>query len=421
MIQYLFLFVFMALATPAWAGLKELNDSLCDSYGIEVAGFVEGAYGGRIRHDPYEKDVSLAEARLQLDISKTFHQGVFTAKGEVVSDGVTGETEGDMRELNLYFSSLENMDVKLGRQVVTWGTADMVFINDVFPKDWQSFFIGRDDEFLKAPSDAIRGKFFFDAVNIDAVYIPVEESSAHVTGDRLSYWNGSRLAGRDFIYGVNERSSFKDDPEFAMRLYRNLDSLELAAYWYSGFWKTPEGMELPSMALYYPRLNVYGASLRGPLLGAIGHIECGYYDSREDEKGDNPLIKNSEFRLVSGLEKELAMDFTAGVQYYLEWLQDYENYEQTLAPDAKDSDEFRHVFTLRLTKLLYSQNLMLSFFGYYSPSDHDGYLRPKVEYKLSDQLRVAVGANLFFSSDDHTFFGQFQKNANTFVRLRWSF
>jgi hypothetical protein len=180
-------------------------------------------------------------------------------------------------------------------------------------------------------------------------------------------------------------------------------------------------MELPSMALYYPRLTVYGASLRGPLLGGIGHFESGYYDSREDEKGDNPLIRNSEFRLVSGLEKELGMDFTAGVQYYLEWLQDYEDFEQTLAQDTKGRDEFRHVFTLRLTKLLYSQNLTLSFFGYYSPSDRDGYLRPKVEYKLSDQLLVAVGANLFFGSDDHTFFGQFKKNANAFVRLRWSF
>ena len=49
-----------------------------------------------------------------------------------------------------------NLDVKLGRQVLTWGTGDLLFLNDLFPKDWVSFFAGRDDEYLKAPSNTLR-------------------------------------------------------------------------------------------------------------------------------------------------------------------------------------------------------------------------------------------------------------------------
>jgi hypothetical protein len=31
---------------------------------------------------------------------------------------------------------------------------------------------------------------------IDAIYVPAEESSAHIPGERLSYWNDSIIAGR---------------------------------------------------------------------------------------------------------------------------------------------------------------------------------------------------------------------------------
>ncbi|MFW6031595.1 MAG: hypothetical protein ACOC9T_03300, partial [Myxococcota bacterium] len=32
------------------------------------------------------------------------------------------------------------------------GTGDLVFLNDLFPKDWRSFLLGRDLDYLKAPS-----------------------------------------------------------------------------------------------------------------------------------------------------------------------------------------------------------------------------------------------------------------------------
>ncbi len=48
------------------------------------------------------------------------------------------------------------VNLKIGRQVFTWGTGDYLFINDLFPKDYESFYIGRDDEYLKRPSEAVK-------------------------------------------------------------------------------------------------------------------------------------------------------------------------------------------------------------------------------------------------------------------------
>jgi hypothetical protein len=143
------------------APLDGLKDKMYDDYGVDLLGFIEARAGWRLQDDDYQRDVSLAEIRLQLELGKDLGWGHLTAKGDLVVDDVVHETRGELRDLNLLFSPMDIMDVKIGRQVLTWGTGDLLFINDLFPKDWKSFFIGRDDEYLKAPSDAIKMSFFF--------------------------------------------------------------------------------------------------------------------------------------------------------------------------------------------------------------------------------------------------------------------
>jgi hypothetical protein len=126
-------------------------------------------------------------------------------------------------------------------------------------------------------------------------------------------------------------------------------------------------------------------------------------------------------RYLIGYAQEIARDFTAGVQYYVEQTLDYGDYENALPAGSKSRDEFRHVVTLRLTQLLMNQNLMLSLFTYYSPSDEDVYLRPILNYKASDALAVEVGSNIFFGDERHTFFNQFHYNTNLYLGVRYSF
>jgi hypothetical protein len=156
-------------------------------------------------------------------------------------------------------------------------------------------------------------------------------------------------------------------------------------------------------------------------MGGIGYVETGYYDSIEDRAGDDPMVRNSEFRFLMGYEHELGTDLTGAVQYYVEWMQDYGDYERTLPDAATRKDEWRQLITLRLTKLLLNQNLNLSLFVYYSPSDEDGFLRPKATYKLTDQWAFEMGGNIFWGQNEHTFWGQFEDASNIYAGLRWNF
>ena len=416
------LFICLFLMVGLVAAGEEKDSFLSQFAEPELHGFWEFRGGYRLQNDRYEKDMSVMESRLQLDLSTYNDWADFKYKGDFYWDQVIEDFEYDTREAWMFFRPTDWLDVKLGRQILTWGTGDLLFINDLFPKDWQSFFIGRDVEYLKAPSDAVKFSFFHDWANLDVVYTPQFDPDRYITGEYNSYWNSNMLslAGRNAMVNAEEPDDWFSDDEIALRFYKNISNYEYAVYFYDGFWKSPGGQDSMMRAIF-PDLRVYGASVRGNIGKGIGNVEIGYYQSLDDESGDNALINNSQMRYLVGYTQEIARELTAGVQYYVEQMLDYGAYKDNLPSPTPAQDEFRHVLTLRLTKLLMNQNLTVSFFGYYSPSDEDAYLRPNVNYKVSDNMTVETGANIFFGSDSHTFFNQFQDNTNLYAAIRYSF
>ncbi|MBC8206211.1 MAG: hypothetical protein H8E68_03570 [Kiritimatiellaeota bacterium] len=389
--------------------------SLSFAADIETSGFVDARYGIRTQSDPNSDQETLNELRLQL--SSIWYHDLFTltARSDFLVNGVanshdridleTGEGPIDLRELNVLFTPVDWADVKIGRQILTWGTGDLLFINDLFSKDWKSFFAGRDEEYLKAPSDALFMSFFPSFATIDVAYMPRFDSDRFIDGERFSYWGGTGLTGTDLQ--TDKPNDWFNDDEIAVRVYRTFKGVEFAGYLYDGFWKTPQGFDPLSGQNTFPKLTVYGASARGALAGGIANLEAGYYDSRDDRNSTDPFIPDSQVRLLAGYEHELATDLTGSAQYYLE--------------HTPDTDHNRHVMTVRLTQRLMNQNLTLGLFTYWSPSDQDGYLRPSAAYKLTDNWLLEARGNFFFGKNNSTFFGQFADNNNVALAVRYSF
>jgi hypothetical protein len=387
----------------------------------EFHGLLETRAGCRLQSDSYEKDASVMEFRLQGELFTQNDWAEFKFKGDAWYDGIIERPQTDTREAWVFVRPSETLDIKLGRQILTWGTGDLVFLNDLFPKDWQSYFIGRNKEYLKAPSDALKLSYFSNFANIDVVYTPKFDSDRFITGEYVSYWNGSlgRISGNDVTNSFSQPDEWFTDDEVAVRLYKNVNNYEYALYGYWGFWKRPGGETISGTSIF-PKLSVYGASARGKVGQGIGNAEIAYYMSEDDRSGSNPLINNSEMRFVLGYTQDLAKDLNASLQYYIEHMLKYSEYRDNLSGGViRDRD--RHVITLQLTQLLMNQNLELSLSSYYSPSDKDAYLRPTIQYKYTDKVVIEGGANIFFGEKKHTFFGQFEKNTNIFAAIRYSF
>lgn len=403
---------------------EDSGEEIEGHFPLDFHGFWELRTGVRVSDDSVQpSDFSLGETRLQLQTDKSWDRAAIEFTGDFLLDGVTEEVDFDLRRLRLTTSLTDNLDLGLGRQVLTWGTGDLLFINDLFPKDWQSFLIGRDVEYLKAPSDALKLSWYNDIVNFDLVYTPQFDSDRFIAGERISFWSprAGRRIGRDMEVNDDAPDDWFDDDEIAVRLHRTFGSTEVALYGYDGFWKSPAGQDPVSMEATFPRLSVYGASIRGTLGKGVVNAEVGYYDSRDDRKGDDPFVDNSELRFLIGYERELAKEFTGAFQYYLVHMMDYGSYRDTLPAFIDSRDENRHVFTMRITKLLMNQDLTLSSFLFFSPSDSDGYWRPRVSYKINDSWEVSAGGNLFFGRNDYTFYAQFEDNSNVYMSARYSF
>ena len=387
-------------------------------------GFVEGATASRIRNDPaVGDDYTLNEARLQLEGERPI--GGFTAnvKADVRIDGIDDGVRGELREASLAGRLTDRIDVDAGRQILTWGTGDLVFLNDLFPKDYVSFFSGRNDEYLKAPADALKLSWFSD-VNVDFVWMPRAAPNRYITGERLSYFSvveGRRVAAPPEI-DPRERDSLGRDSEVALRVYQTVNGVEYAGYAYHGYDNQPSAVDPANGEAYFPRLSSLGASLRRPIYGGIGNLETAYYFA-EDSSGTDPNRPNDQWRFLGGYENEPFADFTLGWQYLLEWTQDHDALMNNLPASQRRyaPDEYRHLITNRITWQRLRQDLTLSLFTFYSPSDADYYLRPRAIYRFSDQLTGTVGGNLFGGADDWTFHTQLEDNSNLYLRLRYSF
>jgi hypothetical protein len=99
-------------------------------------GFLEVAAGARVVDDSHaEDDFVLQEARFRLDFLRDGEAASLQFRADFVYDGVEQDTDIDVRDTNILLTPLESVDLKVGRQVLTWGTGDLLLLNDLFPKD----------------------------------------------------------------------------------------------------------------------------------------------------------------------------------------------------------------------------------------------------------------------------------------------
>lgn len=392
--------------------------------GLELHGFVQGNYSVRTASpkgsDP-PGDFLLGDHRLQLELDHASESGAvsFLAKVDLFHDAVVGEADIDVREAYLTLEG-DNVDLRLGRQIITWGVGDLVFINDVFTKDWTALIAGQPLQYLKVGSDGANANFYLGGLSAQVVAIPFFEP------DRLP--TGERLVGFDPLPGVPIDTQKPDqtvqNTELAGRVSGYLAGFDAAFYVYRGFWRAPPGLRIDGNAAatrFYPPLSVYGASAQGSFATGVVSTEVGYYDSRSDRDGTDPGVENSQVRFLIGYQKPFTDDLTVSGQYYLERMLEGGAYRESLPPGFGARETARHNITGRVTQFFRYQTYQLSVFAWVSPNEKDYWVNPELRYTVSDEVWIAAGANIFGGSDDHTFFGQFERNDNVYTTLRFTF
>jgi hypothetical protein len=419
--------------------------------GLEWSGFLDVEQGGHIGPDGAQtREIVLSNRLLRLQTSLHAGGASFLLKLDVLDDSVTGTREARIREGVIKLTPLDWMDIKAGKQVSTWGVGDLVFINDLFPKNWLGIFLGRDPEFWKDSANALRLSTYFGKWTWEVVYHPEFAPDTTPTGCRFSVFDPNSqtlvaLPGR--CAGPSPTSTPTgefSDGEVSSRLKLQAGSYEWALYAYTGFFKSPRGVQwadaggsptgnltpVPGagdvlLVPFHPRLNVYGFSGEGQLGPGIVSVEAGFYDSKDDPDGTNPLIENSLWKYLAGYRLDWTANLATGVQWYRESMKEHDAYLGTRNPQSATAprEEDRDTYTLRVTLKFQQETLWVTLFHYERPQDKDRFSKLDLSKRLNDNLQLVFGVNVFDGEPGYEDreFGMLRNDDNAFARLRFNF
>lgn len=357
------------------------------------------------------------EERAQLRLDATGGGWRLLAKGDVAYDHLGRQEQSELREGYVDYTG-GNWDLRAGRQVVTWGLGDLVFVNDVFPKDHEALFAGRPLEYLKRGVDAVKIGFYPPLASFELVAAPRFRASTIPDARRFHLF--------DPMFAVSQRETVRPDQgEAGLRIYRAIAGYDAALYLYRGFHRTPsmrpDSASGPTrIGYFHPALSVYGASVSGRAGEGVLNVEAAYYDSRDDREGRDPTVPNSQARLLLGYQVQPLEDLSLGFQYYGEHMRKHAAYRAALPTGMPVDRRWSHTVTARLTQLFFHQTLRLSIYASYNATNGDRFVNPELRYSFTDKVWGAVGANVF-AGERWGQFGQLARDDSVYVQVRYEF
>jgi len=367
--------------------------------------------------NPDGRDYKWLEERAQLKLDATGGAWRLLAKGDFAYDHLGRGERSELREGYADYTA-DNWDLRVGRQVMTWGLGDLVFVNDVFPKDHEALFAGRPLEYLKRGVDVVKLGVYPGFASFELVAAPSFRESRVPDSRRFHVF--------DPMPAVTNRETAKPDrSEAGLRIYRDIAGYDAALYLYRGFHRTPsmrpDSAAAPTrITFFYPELSVYGASVSGRVGDGVVGLEGAYYDSRQDRGGSDFTVPNSQTRLLASYQIQPLEDLSLSLQYYAEHMDDYAAYRAALPAGFPAEKRWSHTVTARATQLFRHQTLRLSAFVLRNTSNGDYFVNPELRYSFTDKVWGAIGANLFGGKPSGQF-GQLSPDDNAYLQVRYEF
>jgi len=385
---------------------------------VTLSGFLQqNTAFNTVAANPDGRHYKWLEERAQLKLDATGGAWRLLAKGDVAYDHLGRQDQSELREGYVDYTA-SNWDLRVGRQIITWGLGDLVFVNDVFPMDIEALFAGRPLDYLKRGVDAVKLGAYPEFANFELVLSPDFRESRIPDAKRFHLY--------DPMPAVANRETIKPGQgDAGLRIYRDVAGYDAALYLYRGYQRTPsmraDSMTAPTkISYFYPQLSTYGASVSGRAGEGVLSLEAAYYDSRQDRSGSDFTVPNSRTRLLAGYQIQPAEDLTLGFQYFAEAMHDHGAYLATLPAGFPVEERWNHTVTARLTQFYRHQTLRLSAYASYNATTGDYFVNPELRYSFTDKLWGAVGAN-FFGGKPSGQFGQLSSDDNVYLQVRFNF
>lgn len=317
-----------------------------------------------------------------------------------------------VREAFVDWAPTSTASVKLGRQVLTWGVSDYLYVNDVFPKNYDSFFTGGGFDRMKEPVDAARAQWHAGSVDVEAVAARTKADRSPAS-ERFTAMTMSSMA-----VAVDDED---DRADLALKVSGHTGGWDLAGY--AASFRSREQrqfMDGSGLRVNRPRLRHLGASATGNAAGGLMWLEAAARDAGEERPTTvNRHFLGSAAKAIAGYSREIGTDLTASAQLQLEAATSRQRYLDSLAPGLRPLKPVSTTLHLRVYGSWMNQTLSGGaqvFLG----NEGDSHFNPFVSWSPADGWTVEGGANLFNGKPD-TRYGAFKDDSNVYVLGRYSF
>lgn len=383
----------------------------------DVSGFVQLRVAHRIGSLPdcslsgcgTMVEEGLAEVLLERRLASRWSLSV---RAEAQREAVSGIARMALREGTIAWHPIDDLDLRIGRQIITWGVSDYLFVNDIFPKDYDAFFTGGSLDRMKLPVDSAHLTWHGRA--------DVEFVLSRSKADRMPSASRFAIAGQS-SEAVADEGEIGSDIDAALKTSAKWGEWDVAAYAARLRSREPRYfVDAAGLRADRPRMQHVGASATGNAGAGLVWVEAAmrHVDSGPELVADRWFLESSG-NVLAGYSRDVADEVTASAQVQVEFPLTRGRYIRSLAPGIRPLPRLNSTLHLRLFGRGWNQTLGAGF-QWFAGAEGDTHFNPFVNWSPADGWTIETGAHLFGGRAD-TRFGALRRDSNLYLTARFSY
>ena len=384
-------------------------------------------------------DLDLGEDWKMKVSGNAFYDAYYSQKEEdfFSSETVSAyEQELELRDTFVQGPLMNNLWLKVGRQIIAWGQSDSSQIVDMAnPRDQREQ--GQTDlEDARIPVTSTKLSYIQSGWELNLVAI--HEFRANKVGTKYSDYDPYISLRK--VYDIQDSELPSEKTEFLVRLFKAFSGGDIG-FVFADVYEDDPYLEYVSVDLQTQVVTVLPKHKKITVRGLAGNMVQGswlfYYDLahkqgvsilRDDVKTQiqnngnavamgtfTPQTWNEKDQVEAALGAEYSgiNDLTLTIES--EWTQ-IQDYEEGLA-----NEETGSTLTLRVSYDLLNQTMNLNFLGIQLANDNGQLYRGNISYDIMDALEVSGGMILYEASQSDKFLYPYRNNDRILAGLKYSF
>lgn len=360
-----------------------------DGLSLQLNGFVDTYHALQVK---YPHQILSSRTRVRLELRADYGEASLFSSVNLAYNGIIKDQTGVFLREAYFDYAGRFLEVKAGRQIITWGVADGLRITDLISSMDYTEFMANDYDDIRMPVNAINLKYPGESFSAEVVFVPVPEYFVIPTSDDNPWQMPVPDRARMDLSGTPEKRLKNSEVGGRLRFFlENLDFSLTALHTYNKSPVTvarynPQTDSILIKGIYEP-MNVVGGDVSIPAgeLVIRGEVAA-YFGEPVALKNSMDYWRRSSFNALLGIDWYAGDNWTMMAQYMHKVIMDYRS--------VLGTEQNTSMITARISKELLNNTLKLSVYGMFDVDNVGFYVRPAADYLLSDQITLSLGADI---------------------------